>query len=134
MKRIPIGASARLDADTDRGQTAAAAGNAGVAVVATTALILMLENAAFSAIAPYLETGEASVGTLVNVRHIAACIAGATVTATARVTAVDGRRVSFRVEARHADRLLMSGAHERVVVNLDDFLARQGPSPASKPA
>lgn len=126
MRSIEPGATARFEIVTDSSHTAAAVGNAGVEVVSTTSLILFLEDASHRAIAASYEKGEASVGTVVNVRHVGGALAGASVTASARVSAVDGRRVTFVVEARQGNKLLMEGIHERFVVHLDRFLEKQG--------
>jgi predicted thioesterase len=105
-------------------------GNRGVEVVATPALILFIEEAANQALRACYEAGEASVGTVVNVQHLAAAQIGARVTATARVIAAKRRRVTFAVEVRQGDKLLMSGTHERFVVVLERFLAQQGLMPS----
>ena len=66
-------------------------------VFATPMMVTVMENAALNAVRDYLEPGESCVGTLVNVRHLAATPAGHVVTATAEVTKVDGRRIEFTV-------------------------------------
>lgn len=126
MRAIEPGMTAAIDVPTDTSHTASAVGNTGVEVVSTTALILFLEEAAHRAIKGCYEPGEASVGTHVDVRHVGACAAGSLVTASARVTAVEGRRIAFAVEAHAGDKLLMTGSHERLVVDLTRFLAKQG--------
>src|SRR3990172_9762051 len=69
-------------------------------VFATPMMVTAMENAALNAVRQYLEPGESAVGTLVNVRHLAATPAGHRVTAEAVVTRVDGRRIEFEVSAR----------------------------------
>src|SRR5215469_1864740 len=69
-------------------------------VFATPMMITAMENAALNAIRGYLEPGESAVGTLVNVRHLAATPVSHEVTAQAEVTGVDGRRIEFTVSAR----------------------------------
>jgi predicted thioesterase len=125
--RLPrIGKQASVSIEATAEDTAAAAGNAGLPAVATTALILCLEEAAVRAIDECFEDGELSVGSAVNVQHLAAAPVGAKIKATAKVTAVQGRRIDFAVEAHHGRKLLMIGTHQRVVVNLDRFLRQQG--------
>src|SRR5580693_1315930 len=68
-------------------------------VLATPIMIMMMENAALNAIKPYLEANESALGTRVDVRHLAATPVGRHVTAEARVTHVEGRRVEFSVRA-----------------------------------
>jgi fluoroacetyl-CoA thioesterase len=97
-------------------------------VFATPMMITAMENAALNAIREYLEEGESAVGTAVDIRHLAATPAGQDVTADAEVTAVDGRRVSFKVSARDATEEIGRGTHERMVVDvrrLGERLARK---------
>lgn len=104
--------------------TAAALGAGGVRVFATPLMINLMENAAWRAVQPALEPGETTVGTLVNIRHLAATPVGAAVTATAELVEIDGRRLVFRVEARDDRQLVGEGIHERTRVLLERFLAR----------
>lgn len=126
MKPLDTTISKTLVITASPAHTASAVGNTGVEVVSTPALILFLEDAAEQAIRHCYDPGEASVGTIVNIRHLAAVPAGATIAADARVTAVEGRRVSFDVEVRHGEKVVMTGKHERHVVELARFLAKQG--------
>ena len=87
-------------------------------VFATPMMITAMENAALNAVRDYLEPGESAVGTLVNVRHLAATPVGHQVTAEAVVTKVDGRRIDFTVSARDETEQIGTGTHERMVVNL----------------
>ncbi|HEY6820851.1 MAG TPA: hotdog domain-containing protein, partial [Burkholderiales bacterium] len=79
------------------------------------------EAAALAAIERLLPPGHQSLGTVLNVRHIAATPVGMRVSARAEVTAVSGRTVTFRVEARDEKDLIGDGTHERVVVNVAKF-------------
>jgi fluoroacetyl-CoA thioesterase len=99
-------------------------------VFATPMMVTAMENAALNAIRDYLEPGESAVGTLVNVRHLAATPAGHTVTAQAVVTRVDGRRIDFDVSARDETEEIGSGTHERMLVDMK----RLGERLARKPA
>jgi fluoroacetyl-CoA thioesterase len=87
-------------------------------VLATPLMILFMENAALSAIREYLAPGESALGTVVNVRHLAATPAGQQVTAEAIVTGVEGRRIVFAVTARDETQEIGSGIHERALVDL----------------
>lgn len=87
-------------------------------VLATPLMILAMENAALNAIRDYLEPGESAVGTLVDVRHLAATPAGQCVTAEAEVTEVDGRRIVFAVTAYDEVEEIGRGTHERMTVDL----------------
>ena len=86
-------------------------------VFATPMMVRAMENAALNAIREYLEPGESAVGTVVNVRHLAATPVGHQVTADAEVTKVDGRRIEFKVSARDEMEEIGEGTHERMVVD-----------------
>lgn len=126
MRHPRIGKQASVTVEATEEDSAAAVGNSGVEVVATTALILFIEEAASRAITECVEKGEVSVGSAVNVQHLAAAPVGARIKVTAKVTAVQGRRIDFAVEAHHERKRLMVGTHQRVVVNLDRFMRQHG--------
>ena len=104
--------------------TAPRVGSGAVHVLATPVMINLFEAAALVAIEPLLPPGHQSLGTVLNVRHIAATPVGMRVVARATVEEVDGRTVRFRVEARDERDLIGDGTHERVVVNVAKFDAR----------
>ena len=87
-------------------------------VFATPMMVTAMENAALNAVREYLEPGESAVGTVVNVRHLAATPVGHQITAEAEVTNVDGRRIEFKVSARDETEEIGEGTHERMVVDL----------------
>jgi fluoroacetyl-CoA thioesterase len=101
--------------------TAPRVGSGRVHVLATPVMINLIEAAALEAVERLLPAGHQSLGTLLNVRHIAATPVGMRVTAQAEVIAVDGRTIRFRVEARDERELIGEGEHERVVVNVAKF-------------
>jgi fluoroacetyl-CoA thioesterase len=87
-------------------------------VFATPMMVTIMENAALNAVRDYLDPGESVVGTVVNVRHLAATPVGHQVTAEAVVTKVDGRRIEFNVSARDEIEEIGTGTHERMVVDM----------------
>lgn len=93
-------------------------------VFATPMMVTAMENAALNAVRDYLEPGESVVGTVVNVRHLAATPVGHQVTAEAEVTKVDGRRIEFKVSARDEIEEIGAGTHERMVVDMARLDAR----------
>jgi predicted thioesterase len=101
--------------------TAPRVGSGRVHVLATPVMINLFEAAALDAVERLLPPGRQSLGTVLNVRHIAATPVGMRVTATAEVTGVEGRTIRFRVEARDEKDLIGDGTHERVVVNVEKF-------------
>ena len=124
MRAIPLGLLGRYEITPGASHTAAAAGNTGVEVVGTPFLVAYFENAAHRAIAPYCEPGEVTVGTRIEVDHLAAELPGRPVVATAEVTSVEGRRIGFAVEVCQGKRVLMKGRHNRAIVKLAKLLAR----------
>jgi len=101
--------------------TAPRIGSGKVHVLATPVMINLIEAAALEAVEHLLPAGHQSLGTHLDVRHIAATPIGMRVEATAEVVRVDGRNIYFRVEARDEKDLIGDGTHERVVVNVAKF-------------
>ena len=101
--------------------TAPRVGSGQIHVLATPVMINLFEAAALAAVEALLPEGYQSLGTVLNVRHIAATPVGMRVTAVAEVTAVEGRTVHFRLEARDERDLIGDGVHQRVVVNVAKF-------------
>lgn len=108
----------------DRSNLASAFGSGHVDVFATPAMIALMENAAINAVDSALPSGFASVGTSVEVRHLAATPPGLEVRARAELTEVDGRRLAFRVEAFDSVEKIGEGRHERFVVELSRLVGR----------
>jgi len=121
---IEVGASASWQRRVDADMTADRWGNPGVLVLATPHLVGLFEAAAVRAIKDHLEPGQSSVGTHVDIHHLKATPVGYTVTLTAEVTAVDGRRLTFNVRAEDSEGLAGEGTHERVLVDLARFMQR----------
>jgi fluoroacetyl-CoA thioesterase len=124
MKSIALGAHHSFTVKTQYRDTAEAFGNAGVTVVGTPALVGFLETAADRCLKPFYEGREGSLGSIVDVAHLAPAPANATIEASAEVVAIEGRKVRFAVTARYGASLLMKGFHERVVVDMERFLAK----------
>ena len=101
--------------------TAPSIGSGKVRVLATPVMINLFEAAALDAVERLLPPGHQSLGTVLNVRHIAATPVGMRVSARAEVLGVDGRTIRFRVEAHDEKELIGDGSHERVVVNVAKF-------------
>ena len=95
-------------------------------VYATPMMILEMEMAAGDAIRKHLEKGWVTVGTEVDIRHLAATPVGATVRTTAKVVAVERRVIRFEVEAFDGERKIGDGRHARGLVNLASFNKRMG--------
>jgi fluoroacetyl-CoA thioesterase len=104
--------------------TAPSIGSGLVPVLATPVMINLIEAAALEAVEHLLPAGHQSLGIHLDIRHFAATPIGMRVTATAELIAVDGRTLSFRVEARDEKEPIGDGSHQRVVVNVARFDAR----------
>jgi len=118
LKQGLVGRAALVVAED---HTAPRVGSGRVHVLATPVMINLIEAAALAAVEHLLPAGHQSLGTVLNVRHIAATPVGMRVEATAEVIEIDGRTIRFRVEARDEKELIGDGTHERVVVNVAKF-------------
>jgi fluoroacetyl-CoA thioesterase len=101
--------------------TAPSIGSGKVPVLGTPVMINLIEAAALKAVEHLLPAGHQSLGIHLDVRHFAATPIGMNVTATAELTAIEGRTLSFRVEARDDKEPIGGGSHQRVVVNVARF-------------
>jgi len=104
--------------------TAPSIGSGKVPVLATPVMINLIEAAALAAVEHHLPAGHQSLGIHLDVRHFAATPIGMLVTASAVLTAVEDRALSFAVEAHDAKEPIGGGTHQRVVVNVARFDAR----------
>ena len=104
--------------------TAPRVGSGRVPVLATPVMINVIEAAALAAVEHLLPAGHQSLGIHLDVRHFAATPVGMRVFATAELTGVDGRTLSFRVEVRDDREPIGDGTHQRVVVNVARFDGR----------
>lgn len=119
-----IGITAERSLVVSNEDTAAHWGSGRVVVFATPYMIALMEGAAVDAVEPLLPEGYQTVGSLVNVRHLAATPVGHRVTARAVLTAIDGRKLTFRVQAHDEAGLIGEGEHERYIVDVARFMAK----------
>ncbi len=101
--------------------TAPRIGSGRVRVLATPVMINLMEAAALDACENLIPDGHQSLGTRLDVRHIAATPVGMRVRATARLVSVEGRTLEFQVEAHDEKDLIGDGTHQRLVVNVARF-------------
>jgi fluoroacetyl-CoA thioesterase len=94
------------------------------AVLATPWLVWFLEHAARQAVTPFLEPGESTVGTYVEVRHAAPTPVGQAVTCRARVVQAEGTTIAFQLEAHDPHELIARGIHKLQVIRVDRFARR----------
>ena len=105
-------------------QTAAYYGSGALEVFATPAMVALLEETAWRSVQPYLEEGQATVGTRVDIRHLAATPLGGKVTCESELVEIDRRRLVFRVTARDDAGVVGEGTHERFIVDVEKFQAK----------
>lgn len=121
---IEIGCKGEAAAMVDRETTAMAAGSGSLLVYGTPYMIALMEKAACEALTPYLDESQSSVGTKLEISHDSATPVGMEVRAEAEVTAVEGRRIAFRVTAYDEKGLIGQGTHERCIIRTESFLQR----------
>lgn len=104
--------------------TAIVMGSGDMPVLATPAMMALMENAAMIAVANHLPEGSTTVGGQITSSHLKPSKLGDTVTATATVTRVEGKKIEFKVEARCGEMLLGEGTHLRFIVDREKFMSR----------
>lgn len=103
---------------------AATMGSGDLEVFATPAMVALMENAAMKAVAPALPEGSTTVGALMHTSHVKPSALGDTVTATAELTEVEGRKLTFEVRAEDSQGLIGEGTHVRYIVDRERFLSK----------
>ena len=121
---IELGIKGRQEVTVTDANIATNVGSGRVMVFATPMMIALVEKAASLSIEPYLEKGQSSVGTQINVSHCAATPVGMKVWAETEVIAVDRRKVTFSVRACDECGLIGEGTHERFIVDIERFQAK----------
>ena len=101
--------------------TAHHVGSGKIKVLATPVMVMLLEEAALNAVESLLPPGHQTVGTHLDIQHIAATPVGMRVTAHAELTAVEGRKLTFEVWAEDEIERIGGGIHERIVVEVARF-------------
>lgn len=104
--------------------TALALGSGDMEVLATPAMVTLMENAAMKAVAPALPEGSTTVGAMMNTTHVKPSPLGAEVSATAVLTEADGRKLTFTVKASDVNGIIGEGTHIRYVVDRERFLSK----------
>lgn len=124
IQDIKPGLVGEADETVSTARTAAYFGSGLVAAYGTPALVALMENAAVAALQKYLIPGQTSVGTEVCIKHLAATPVGMHAHARATVTAIDGRWVSFQIEAWDDREKIGEGTHTRFIVDEARFNER----------
>lgn len=104
--------------------TARTIGSGDMDVFATPAMVALMENAAMNAVAPELPEGSTTVGAFIETSHIKPSKLGETVTATAVLEEIEGRKLSFRITAADSKGTIGEGKHIRYIVDREKFLSK----------
>ena len=124
MKNLKIGIRAEISLTVTESDTAAKWGSGLVPVFGTPALVGLMEAAAVKALEEHLPDGQTTVGGHIDVRHLAATPVGMQVRARAELTSIDGRRLTFQIEAWDEVEKIGEALHERFVIDKEKFIAR----------
>lgn len=121
---VTVGLKGRAETVVDDSNTAQAACSGALAVFGTPFLCALMEEAAWKSITPYLEEGQSTVGTKLNISHDSATPVGMKVWAESEVMEVDGKRLVLKVAAYDEKGPIGQGTHERFIVTNERFLAK----------
>ena len=121
---LEVGLTKEIELTVTEDMSAASMGSGTLNVYATPSMIALMENAACSCAAEYVGDGNGSVGTALNIQHIAPTPIGMKVRAIATVTAVEGRKISFTVEAYDEKEKIGFGTHERFIIDNARFQSK----------
>lgn len=121
MKDIKIGQKAEVFTKVTSDKLAVAVGSGSLKVFATPSMCALMEEAACAAIAPFLDSGETTVGTALNIEHSSPSPQGVMITAEAEITAINGREITLLVSAFDAVGEIGHGTHRRYVVDAEKF-------------
>lgn len=125
MKAVIIGSSFDATTIVNSTNTAITAGSGTLPVFGTPFLIALMEKATCDAVSDFLEEGETTVGTAINISHSKASGIGTFVTATAVISECSGRKITFEVSAKdESGDIIGSGKIERFAVNADKFMEK----------
>jgi fluoroacetyl-CoA thioesterase len=120
-ERLKPGLTGHAEVVVTDALTAPAVGSGTVAVFATPSLAALMEKAAVACVEPLLAPGEASLGVHLDLAHTAPTASGQTASATATLSAVDGRKLRFEITARDDAGAIGTARHTRVVVDVERF-------------
>ena len=121
---IAIGTKHEVSVVVTKEITAAAAKSGSLEVLATPYMIALMEQAASELCDKFVPEGISTVGTAINISHLAPTCVGGNVKAVATVTAFDGRKVIFDVEAYDDAGIIGKGTHERFTIKIESFMKK----------
>ena len=113
-----------IEIKVNSNNTAEAMGSGTLSVFATPAMVALIEETAWRSVAPYLEEGQSTVGTKLDIEHVSPTPVGMTVKCETELTEVDGRRLKFNANVYDETGLIGTGTHERFIVNSTKFQSK----------
>ena len=119
-----IGVKGKMEALVEEANSAIAVGSGTLKVFATPAMVALVEETAWKSVVPYLEKGQTTVGTNVNVSHVAPTPLGMKVYCETELIEAEGRKLKFKVCVHDEKGLIGEGTHERFIVDADRFQAK----------
>ena len=122
--KMEIGTVHEINVTVEENMTAASMKSGSLQVLATPYMIALMEQASAELCQKFLPDGISSVGTMVNIQHLAATSVGAPVCVTATLTDFDGRKASFEVVAYDNAGVIGKGTHERFTIKVESFLKK----------
>ena len=122
--KIEVGRTYQSQTRVEEWMTAEKAGNKGVVVLSTPMLVQLVEEAAMQCVAPLLDGDEISLGTHVDLAHLAATPVGLIVRTEVEILKVDGRRIEYAFTAFDEREKIAEGTHERYVTSREKFRER----------
>ncbi len=121
---LKVGLIGSAEVLVSENNTAKTMGSGALDVFATPAMIALMEKAASLALKTFIDEECSTVGTMINVKHMAATPIGMNVTARAELVEIDGKRLVFTVEAFDGKGKIGEGLHERFVINAQKFISK----------
>lgn len=121
---LEVGIKGQRETIVTKENTAAGIGSGSLEVFSTPMMILLMEESCFMSVNDILEVGFTTVGTCVNVKHLSATPLGMKVVIKSELIKVDGRALTFKVEAYDEKGLIGEGIHERFIVNNEKFQSK----------
>ncbi|MBR2499587.1 MAG: thioesterase family protein [Clostridia bacterium] len=123
-KELTTGIKGKVEIEVDEKVSAKKAASGEMDVFGTPFVIALMERTADESVRPYLEDGCATVGTVVNIKHLSATPMGMKAYATSELLEVDGRRLVYKVEAYDEVGLIAEGMHERFIIFKEKFMEK----------
>ena len=124
MSGLKTGLKSTAETEVIFSNTAAAVGSGKLQVFGTPCMAALMEKAAMDAVQPFLEDNEGTVGTEINIQHLAPSPMGMVVTAEAELTKIEGKILTFDVTCRSRQEVIGRGTHKRAIIDNMDFMAK----------